>query len=283
MRTLFDFHVHPDYSIDASGTIRQFCDRALETALGGLCFTTHYDANPRRAELDGFWRRRGERIGFSDELAAEYVGEVSEARELFSQFGLKVFCGLEIDYFPGIEGEAERLRRQFGLDFVIGSVHCLDDIAISDRNEAPTYFLKRSLSRMADDYFGLLRQAAACTAFDCLGHLDYYVRYGREYYGDAVDKIEPGRFDEIFAQLKKSGVGIEVNCSQFRHGIDRFHPSADLIRRAVASGVRITSLGSDAHNPSQLGMGITQAQILLDELGVIPAFPEHENAVEKVL
>ena len=33
MSIISDFHVHPDYSIDAAGTVRQYCDRALEIGL----------------------------------------------------------------------------------------------------------------------------------------------------------------------------------------------------------------------------------------------------------
>jgi len=272
MRTLFDYHIHPDYSIDASGTIRQYCDRALEIGLGGLCFTTHYDANPGRIERDGYWRYRGKRVRFDDELIAIYVAEVRKAAGLFVKFGLQVHCGLEIDYFPGVEEEARRLRDKFDLAFVIGSVHCLDNIAISDDKEAPAYFSVKSLGQMADDYFSLLRLAASCDPFDCIGHLDYYVRYGREYYGDDVDNIETERFDEVFDLLKQNGIGMEINCSQYRFGVNRFHPAENIIRRAAAAGVTITSVGSDAHRPAQLGLGIAQAQILLDELGIKPLY-----------
>jgi histidinol-phosphatase (PHP family) len=267
MRRLSDFHVHPDYSIDALGSIRQYCDRALEIGLKSICFTTHYDINPRRIELDGFWKVENQRVRISETLIQKYFKEIQSACEYFYQFGLSVFAGLEIDYYPGVEKEVARLRATFPVDFLIGSVHCLDNIAISDKKEAPSYFCNRTLDEMADDYFEMLLRAASFSGFDCLGHLDYYIRYGRDYYGDAIDRIDINRFDPIFSALVNSGEGIEINTSQFKHGLSRFHPSEDIIARATKAGVRIVSIGSDAHKPSQLGLGIPEADELLRTLG----------------
>jgi len=269
-----DFHVHPDYSIDAAGTVRQYCDRALEIGFGNICFTTHYDANARRAHSDGFWRYKGERVRFDDQLVGRYVDEVARARDFFAEHGLRVFCGLEIDYFPGVETEAERIRKKFEFDFIIGSVHCLDNIAISDKNEAPSYFLEHSVARMADEYFELLRQAAQVDQFDSLGHLDYYIRYGRPFYGLELDSIEIERFDPIFEILKKNGRGFEINTSQFRFDKKKFHPARKIIERAAEAGVPISSVGSDSHRPETLGMGIREASELLEKLRIEPLFPK---------
>ena len=57
-----DYHVHPDYSLDATGTIDEYCDRALELGLKQICFTTHYDSDPFREKIDPFMRRQGKVI-----------------------------------------------------------------------------------------------------------------------------------------------------------------------------------------------------------------------------
>jgi histidinol-phosphatase (PHP family) len=268
-----DFHVHPGYSIDGAGTVRQYCDRALEIGLKQICFTTHYDSNPRRVEADGYWWNKGVRVRFDDDLVGTYVEDIRRNCEFYSQFGLRVHCGLEIDYYPGVENEAHRVRDKFAFDFVIGSVHCLGDIAISDKREAPAYFEHRTLSRMADDYFELLKMAARVPAFDCLGHLDYYVRYGHPYYGDDIFNIELKRFDGVFDALRRNGKGIEINTSPYRFGARRFHPAENIIERAVAAGVKIVAVGSDSHKPATLSLGVKEAYELLDRLDVKPIFP----------
>jgi len=279
-----DFHVHHDYSRDAEGDIGAYCDRAVLIGLDSICFTTHYDVNPRRTERDGSWKRTGKRERISDFLVNEYIREAFAARKKYRDRGLSVHCGLEIDYFPGVEKEAERLKAGFPFDFIIGSVHCLTDIAISDPEEAVRYFHNISVGRLADDYFALLLAAASCPAFDCLGHLDYYVRYCRKYFGDDMNNIEIERFDPVFDRLKSTGVGIEINTSPFKKGENGFHPARGIIDRAVLAGVTISSIGSDSHRPEDLGKGIAEAGAYLRQRGVIPESAKiYEKTSQKIL
>lgn len=273
MRNLADFHIHPDYSMDAEGDIREYCDRALKLGLRAICFTTHYDSNPKRMKMDGFWRDNGKRVRLSDWIVEKYIEDIRRARKIYDRLNLDLFCGLEIDYYPGVEKEVERLRDKFQFDFMIGSVHCLDDVAISDKSEAPAYFAARSVDQMADDYFRLLLMAAQCRGFDCLGHLDYYVRFGWKYYGDLMNEIEIERFDPVFSTLKTNDVGIEINTSPFKTGGDTFHPSSDVIDRAINYGVCITSIGSDCHRPADLGKGVAEAYDFLRRRDLEPVFP----------
>jgi histidinol-phosphatase (PHP family) len=273
MTILSDFHIHPNYSIDGAGTIRQYCDRALEIGIGYICFSTHYDSNPRRVEQDGYWHDNGKRVRMSDRLLEKYLSDIENSRQFFSEFGLTVYKGLEIDYYPGVEKEAERVRTNFPLDFVIGSVHCLDDIGISDKNEALGYFQRKTLDQMIDDTISLQIQAAECRLFDAIGHLDYYVRYGREHYGDDIDRVEPERFDPLFKTLLKNNGAIEINTSPYRYGFNGFHPAERIIERAISQGVTISSVGSDSHKPVNLGLGINDAFAFLERHNITPLFP----------
>jgi histidinol-phosphatase (PHP family) len=276
MIELSDFHIHPNYSLDATGTIRQYCDRALEIGVRHICFTSHYDLNPLRIEKDAYWRIDGKRVRVSDELLERYFNEIEQAREYYAQFGLHIYRGLEFDYFDGVELEVERVRKLFSLDFVIGSVHCLDDVSISEKNEAPSYFGRKTLNQMVDDYMELLIKSAHVPGFDCLAHLDYYVRYARDYYGDDIDRIEPERYDEVFQAIIKNDKGIEINSSPFRYGVETFHPKPSIIERAIATGVKIVSVGSDSHKPYQLGGGIKAAYVLLEKHGITAQFPKEK-------
>ena len=274
MRRLADFHIHPDYSIDAEGDIDSYCRQALSLGLRAICFTPHYDPNPRRTKYDGYWRYRGKRERVSDKIIESYIDDVRVADSAYRDRGLRVYRGLEIDFFSGAEREAEKIRSKFDFDFVIGSVHCLDDIAISNSREVSSYFSRKTVDDMADDYFELLAMAASCTEFDSLGHLDYYTKFGREFYGDDIDRIGIDRYDPVFEKLVKSGVGIEINTRQFRGGMKIFHPDESIIRKAIKAGVKIVSIGSDSHSPMDLGKGIKEAYSFLESLSINPVHPK---------
>jgi histidinol-phosphatase (PHP family) len=284
MTILSDFHIHPSYSIDGAGTIRQYCDRAIELGIRHICFTTHYDSNPSRVEQDGYWHDNGARVRMSDSLLEKYLSEIEKAQVFFAEFGLSIYKGLEIDYFPGVEKEAERVKANFPLDFVIGSVHCLEDVGISDKNEAPAYFNHKTLDQMIDDTIALQIGAAECRLFDTIAHLDYYVRYSRQYYGDSIDLVEPARFDPLFKVLLRNNVGIEINTSPYRYGKSGFHPAERILERAISQGVVISSVGSDSHKPANLGLGIADAFAFLERHNIAPLFPRiNEKTAPSIL
>ncbi len=270
---LTDFHVHPDYSVDASGTIDQYCARALQIGLDTVCFTTHYDTNPLREGLDGYWGHNGSRAKYSDRLMEIYVDDIHRADGSFRHKGLRVLCGLEIDYYPGVEEEARRIKEKFPIDFVLGSVHCIENIAISDEHEARPYFESRSVETMMDDYISLLVSAARCESFDSLGHLDYYVRFAWRYYGHRINDIRVERFDPVFEILAANRLGIEINTGPYKRSMKAFHPTVEILDRAIDAGVSIVSVGSDSHRPEDLGAGIPEAYQYLRKHYLTPEFP----------
>ncbi|UCC79069.1 MAG: histidinol-phosphatase HisJ family protein [Candidatus Zixiibacteriota bacterium] len=270
---LSDFHVHPDFSVDATGSIKEYCEKALELGLDAICFTTHYDYNPALDNNSGYWRYKGSKVKLTDDVVASYLDEIEFAENSFKKRGLKVFSGIEIDYTPGSEKEAERLRSLFSFDFVLGSIHCVNGFIVSEEDDAERYFGNRTLHQVMDDYLNLLKKASECPYFDALGHLDYIVRYGRKYYGDEIYKIDIERYNPVFEILSKNKIGIELNTSPYRRGETGFHPSRKILEKAIDSGVVISSVGSDCHSPDELGMGIKEGYHFLESRHIIPEYP----------
>lgn len=270
---LSDFHVHPDFSVDAVGTVEEYCERALKLGLGAICFTTHYDYNPLKDKDSGLWKYRGSQVGLTDDIVRIYLEEIERAKDKFKSDGLSVYRGIEIDYTPDAEVEAARLRSKFQFDFVIGSVHILNGFAISEAEEAEEYFSRKSIEQMSVEYFSLLESAARCKSFDALGHLDYYARYARKFYGDEIDRVDLDKFSPVFEILKTNGTGIEINTSPYKRGEADFHPSIRILDRAIESGVKISSIGSDCHRPDHLGIGINDAYEFLISRNLTPEFP----------
>lgn len=251
-----DLHVHPDYSIDARSSIYQYCRKALEIKLSVIGFTTHYDVNPARADKDAFMVVDGRCI-FPDDWAVErYLADIERARREFS--GLKILAGLEFDYFPGIEEEAYRLKGKFPFDYFIGSVHCLDGLAISETKDAKVYFQSHTPEQMADSYFNLLFDCVDCGLFDVIGHADYYVRYAPPYFGERTYDLFKGRLGKIGRAAALNGTGFEINTLPVRRG-KPFHPRLDFLKELLLFDATINSIGSDSHHVDDLGKGILEA------------------------
>jgi len=85
--TRTDYHVHPDYSIDASPVrIRDYCEKALDLKLTEICFTTHIELDPARRDIDNFVVFQGERLSvFNPAWLDGYFREIAEHKKSFAR------------------------------------------------------------------------------------------------------------------------------------------------------------------------------------------------------
>jgi histidinol-phosphatase (PHP family) len=261
-----DYHVHPGYSLDATGTVDQYCRRALELGIEEICFTTHYDSDPHRKDIDPFVQIDGQTVPLSEESVRRYIDDVRRAGERYRPSGLAVRVGLEVDFAPHIE---ERLRREltkFDLDYRLGAVHCLDHIAISASDEAEKYFRTKSAGEMLSAYYGVLRRAVQSGLFEVMAHLDIYKKYGLGFYGEEILAGHKGLVEPVLELMAENEVGIEINTGVLRKGHKEFCPALEVVKLALEKGVKIVAYGSDAHKVDQLGEGIQEAYVAVEEL-----------------
>jgi histidinol-phosphatase (PHP family) len=268
-----DLHVHPDYSIDAKPAIEEYCVRAKEIGIQVLGFSTHYDMNPKRLPFDALADVDGIRVPMSDDVLRRYRDDIEKAR--LKHPDLRILAGVEIDYFRGVEPEAVRIRDKFGFDYFIGSVHCLDDIAISDSKEGKEYFAGHTLAQMTEEYFALLYNVAACGLFEVIGHADYYWRFAVPHFGEEVYQIYKGRLEPIAKVAAENGVGFEINTSQMRKGLS-FHPRLDFLKELIKHGACVNAFGSDSHLISHLGEKINEVGAII-KAEKIPFKPFYER------
>jgi histidinol-phosphatase (PHP family) len=261
-----DNHIHPGYSIDAEGSVDDYCRAAIAVGLKEICFTTHYDADPARLDHEGFMVINGKREKLSDNCIRTYLEDVKRAADEFGQAGLMVRGGMEFGYFPNCEKQIADLQSKFRFDYRLGSVHNIGSECVCYREETVKLFSRMTLNQLADRYFELLDQCAASGLFDCLGHLDVYRRYGFEYYGEGINTAHRGRIEKLFETMKKHNVGYEVNTSAIRHGFFEYYPGMEIINMARAAGVPLRALGSDAHRPGQIALDFDAASAVAYEL-----------------
>ncbi len=266
LKYLSDYHVHPDYSLDATGTIDQYCQRALELGLKEICFTTHYDADPLRKDEDPFMRIDGEIVPLNEENVKRYIKDVRRANGIYSSMGLSVKAGLEVDYAPHIENDLRKNLAAFDLDYVLGAVHCLDHIAISASKEAKDYFNKKNVGQLCREYYEVLSKAVKSGLFDAIAHLDVYRKYGLAFYGEGILTAHQGLVEPVLQLMVENDVGMEINTALLRKGHDQFSPNLEILNLAIQMDVNITSFGSDAHKVAHLGKDIKEAYLLVDRL-----------------
>lgn len=262
--SLADFHVHPDFSFDAEGSVDEYCQAAMRMGLGEICFTTHYDSNPVVAEKDRCIKVNGQMLPASIDNLKPYVDAVFEAAEKY--YPPIVRCGIEVGYYPGCEDEISRLFKKYPFYYRLCAVHEVDDYQICYKGHFEEKSKKVRLNELADRYFTLVRQAVESGLFDSIAHIDIYKRYGLQFYGDEVLTIHRGRIEDVFEAMIKNDVGIEINTSALRKGLNEYYPSMEIVNMAHKAGVRILAIGSDAHRPEEIGYDLDAAATVAPEL-----------------
>jgi histidinol-phosphatase (PHP family) len=267
-RYLVDYHVHPDYSIDAEGAISDHCRIAVARGLGEICFTTHYDADPAYAAQEAYALVRGRLRALSERWLDSYFEDVAAARAAFEPAGLLIRAGLEIDYFAGVEELLAPVVGEYPFDYILGSVHRVDGYQLSTASGSAAWIDRYGPREALARYGRRLAGAASAGLFDCLGHLEVYRRSlrraapARPLPADPAEALGPA-----LQEAARCGVGLEVNTRSARFGAQYQAPRLEVLRLARAEGIQVITFGSDAHSPDGVGVGIEAGMEAAREAG----------------
>jgi histidinol-phosphatase (PHP family) len=237
---IVDYHLHlraPDGSLDHSVEgVERFVEQATERGLDEIGFTEHvYYFAPTR-EL---WSVPYHLERCRHDLD-RYVDAIVEAKDR----GLPVKLGLEVDYVPGREEETRELLASYPWDYLLGSIHYLDGLAL---DQQPGLVHEAGAAAAWERYFRALENAAGSGLFDSLAHPDLV-----KFFGDLVE------WDYAPLVSALNGVCLEISAAGLHKPHGRIYPEPDLLASARRAGVGIT-LASDAHEPQNVGRDLHRA------------------------
>jgi histidinol-phosphatase (PHP family) len=237
---IVDYHMHlraPDESLDHSVEgVERFVEQATERGLDEIGFTEHvYYFTQTRALWSVPYHLERCRYDLDP-----YVDAIVEAKRQ----GLPVKLGLEVDYVPGREEETRRLLAPYPWDYLLGSIHFLDGLAVDQR---PGLVDEAGREEAWERYFRALETAARSGVFDSLAHPD-------------LVKFNGGPLPWDYAPLVSAldGVCIEISAAGLHKPHGRLYPEPELLAAGRQAGVGIT-LASDAHIPQDVGRDLDRA------------------------
>ncbi len=243
---MIDLHTHSQYSKHATGEVEEVVKSAISNGIQVLCITDHapylVDSTNRilESELD------------------DYLEEVRVVSSKYSE-KIKVLVGLEVDYHPEHEDYIAQLLESVEVDYVIGAIHYV----YVDGEKINVWDIESLSSKdFIDNYFLYLRKMIASGFFDSIAHPDTIMRGG----------VSPHEFYERFLplaqEMKSRGVSYEINCSsRAKSNYDPktksktkgevVYPNYELVATLIEQGLSFT-IGSDAHEPSDVAYGVRQ-------------------------
>ena len=260
---MFDFHLHSSVSFDSECPAEKIVKKAEEIGLKEICFTDHYDflSNPQKE----FHLFSLEQYNHYDKLSSEK---------------LKIRKGAEFGLTYWNKQELNKLLECRNFDFIIGSLHYID--CFDPYNEP--FWEHYSCSQALEMYFNeVLKCVKIHDGFDVLGHLTYILKCPPNPEKSPLPYAQYADItDEIFKELIKKGIGLEVNTS----GIDTakiFLPDKDFLKRFKELGGEIITVGSDSHNEIRVGQYTKEAlEMLKDIFGYVCTFENRKPIFHKL-
>ena len=261
---MFDFHMHTRVSFDGHNSGLEMAQAAVKAGLKEICFTDHLDYDPLGT--------MGVLAFDTDTYNAEY-----DALEVP---GLTVRRGMEFGMTPENRPQFQKDLQRRPFDFVLGSIHFVDDLDVYFREwwDGKTVF--QAERRYLDATLECVR---IHEDFDVLAHLTYIAKT-RAHPAPRPVPYEAHRevIDEILRTLAAKGKGLEMNTS----GVDRcggYLPTADIFQRFKELGGQIVTVGSDAHTADRVGQYSFEAcGILKDIFGYVCTFRNREPVFHKL-
>ena len=193
-----------------------------------------------------------------------------EAREKSRDVELRL--GIEIDFVPGAEERMDRDASALPYDYVIGSVHRVDEEEV-DRASDQRIYERYETYELYEAYYTNVRKAALSGRFEVLGHPDLIKIFRRFPERDITPMLE-----ETADAVAASGVVVDVNAAGLRKPVGEIYPARDFLEMFYRRGVPII-LSSDAHAPDQVAMGYDKSLKLVHDVGYreVATFKDHER------
>lgn len=255
-------------SVHGSSTLREMLDAALARGLRIYGVSNHAPPSDARFLYDDE-RRKGfgleQRLAQFDTYAALSAGAVEDYAGR-----LEVLRGFEAEVVPAASyvSDMRLLRDRYAFEYVVGSVHFVDEMAIDESQErfADAVTRQNGLERLLVRYYTQVAEMAEALRPEVIGHFDLprLLSEGDLAHESRSVVAAANRALEVVADV---GSLLEVNTAGYRKGLRTPYPEARVIRRAAELQIELT-ISDDAHSARHVGAGLELAREYLLACGV---------------
>lgn len=166
---------------------------------------------------------------------------------------IKIKVGLEVCYFKQFEDLVYTLTKDKDLDFIVGSVHFIDDFAFDHKSE---FWSGVEVNKEYHRYFETSIELAKSGIYDGIAHPDSIKVFGHKPSFSLSDY-----YSKLAIELKKNNMYAEQNSGIYRRGVHgtELGMSPDMLKIFKEIGVKIIT-ASDAHRPIDVGANIADME-----------------------
>ena len=249
-----NYHTHTPRCKHASGTEREYCDKAIENGFSALGFTDHC-AWPYE---DGFVSTY--HMDLSD--LPGYVAAVNAVKRDY-RGRLDIHLGWECENYPAYMSWLRETREQYGFEYLILGNH------FDTTDNGGLYFGRCTEPAHLRRYVKMCVEGLETGLFRCFAHPDLFLRsyvgFDAHCRSASLELCQAAKALNIPLEYNLLGV---INCRDMPAGMLRY-PCAAFWEVAAEVGTDCV-IGVDAHSPSRLDERAEwdEAAAFLDSLGL---------------
>lgn len=205
----------------------------------------------------------------------DYEKEFKRLKEKYNG-QIELFLGLEVDYIHGCSDIDNLFFKDKKLDYVIGSIHYLDQIAENEYwtidggfrefDEGLNLLFGGDIRKAVERFFEISAYMIEKGGFDIVGHSDKITMHGLRYRAfDLSHKWYADLMYEHLQLIKSKGLLLEINTKSLAEkGLTFPHQSFYPVIKELEIPIMVNS---DCHYPTNVDAGFTQTYAALKSLG----------------
>ncbi len=206
----------------------------------------------------------------ADFLFKRFGSYIKECRRLKEKHArdITLYVGMEIETYSGYEEFVPHLLKVFSPDYLVGSVHFVDDIGFdfSRIQYEEAVEVVGGIDTLYCRYFDLQYQMLSLLRPAVVGHFDLIRLFDEDYRRRLCKPDIAKRIERNLLLVKDLDLIIDYNLRALMKGADEPYPSDFIVQKALDLGISVVP-GDDSHGCSSVGVHIDEGIALLEDLG----------------
>ena len=267
----------PQFVSVHGGHSGQFCDHAtdlleeiiqryIELNFSWVGITEHTPAISTQL-LDPGQKQLGLTPKILFETFSTYMEECRHLQDKYKS-EIHLFAAMEIETYSGYEQFVPFLLERFQPDYIVGSVHFVDDISIdySKKTYAKAVQQRGSIEKLYCRYFDQQYEMLQLFSPSVVGHFDLIRIFDTDYKTRLQKPEILQRIKRNLELIQDLDLILDLNLRSLVKGADEPYISRSILELARDMGIAVVP-GDDSHGIASVGGYMDQGILLLTELG----------------
>jgi len=201
------------------------------------------------------------------EMFSEYIAECRRLQEKYAS-ELKIFVAMEIETYSGYEDFVFRLIECFRPEYIVGSVHFVDDMGFdySEEQYLATAEAVGGMDALYCRYFDQQYEMIERLNPAVVGHFDLIRLFDTDYRQRLLQPEIARRIKRNLELIRERDLIMDFNIRSLLKGAEEPYISRSILKQALELGIAVVP-GDDSHGLSSIGINMEKGIALLENFG----------------